>query len=99
MAIERMLDLRETHLGRDGRLGLLIFRELSVHPHDVATHLVPFARQRKTIILAGMTYEAVSAAPSLVNSALWVIPELSSAYGLQVRIRRQGKQHLAPNER
>lgn len=97
-AIERMLDLRETHKGREGRLDWLILPELSVHPRDVRTHLVPFARAHKTIILAGLTYQELFAGQPLVNSALWVIPEWSAAHGLQVLTRRQGKHHLAPDE-
>lgn len=97
-AIERMLDLRETHKGREGRLDWLILPELSVHPRDVKTHLVPFARAHKTIILAGLTYESLFAGQQLVNSALWVIPVWSRDHGLQIRTRRQGKQHLAPAE-
>lgn len=97
-AIERMLDLRETHKGRDGRLDWLILPELSVHPDDVKTHLLPFARMHKTIILAGLTYQELFAGQPLVNSALWVIPEWTAAHGLQVLIRRQGKNHLSPEE-
>lgn len=97
-AIERMLDLRETHKGREGRLDWLILPELSVHPRDVKTHLVPFARAHKTIILAGLTYEALFVGKPLVNSALWVIPVWSRDHGLQILTRRQGKQHLAPAE-
>lgn len=97
-AIERMLDLRETHKGREGRLDWLILPELSVHPRDVKTHLVPFARRHKTIILAGLTYESLFVGKPLVNSALWVIPVWSRDYGLQILTRRQGKQHLAPSE-
>jgi hypothetical protein len=97
-AIARMLDLRETHKGREGRLDWLILPELSVHPRDVRTHLVPFARAYKTIILAGLTYEALFAGKPLVNSALWVIPEWSTDHGLQIRTLRQGKQHLAADE-
>jgi len=97
-AIERMLDLRETHKGRDGRLDWLILPELSVHPRDIRTHLVPFARAYKTIILAGLTYEALFPDKPLVNSAVWIIPTWSAAHGLQVSIRRQGKLHLAPDE-
>jgi hypothetical protein len=97
-AIERMLDLRETHKGRDGRLDWLILPELSVHPKDVMTHLVPFARAYKTIILAGLTYQDLFAGAPLVNSALWVIPVWSSSHGLQVITRRQGKRYLAPDE-
>ena len=73
-AVERMLTLRETHLKRDGRLDWLILPELSVHPRDVKTHLVPFARKYKTLVLAGLTYEALLQGHPLVNSALWVIP-------------------------
>lgn len=97
-AIVRMLDLRETHRGLEGRLDWLILPELSVHPRDVRTHLVPFARAHKTIILAGLTYEALFAGQPSVNSALWVIPKLSADHGLEVRVFRQGKRHLAADE-
>jgi len=97
-AVERMLDLRETHRDRGGRLDWLILPELSVHPQDVRTHLVPFARAHKTIILAGLTYERILAGQPLVNSALWVIPTWSPVHGLQISVRRQGKRHLAPAE-
>ncbi len=98
-AVERMLALRETHKGSEGRLDWLILPELAVHPNDVGTHLIPFARAHRAIILAGLTYQELFEGRPLVNSALWVIPEWSDAYGLQIRTRRQGKAHLAPNER
>ena len=100
-AVERMLALRETHKGSNGhkgRLDWLILPELAVHPKDIRTHLVPFARAHRTIILAGLTYEKIIAEQPFVNSALWVIPEWSDAYGLQIKTRRQGKAYLAPNE-
>ncbi len=93
-----MLDLRETHHARDGRLDLLILPELSVHPRDVRTHLLPFARSHKTIILAGLTYETIVIGQPAVNSAIWIIPVWSPAHGLQVLTRRQGKKYLAPME-
>ncbi len=97
-AVKSMLDLRETHKGSEGRLDWLILPELAVHPRDVTTHLVPFARAHKTLILAGLTYQELFSGKPLVNSALWIIPEWSAAHGLQVRTRRQGKRHLAPSE-
>ncbi len=93
-----MLALRETHKGSEGGLDWLILPELAVHPRDVHTHLVPFARFHKAIVLTGLTYEEIQTGQPLVNSALWIIPEWSDAYGLQIRTRRQGKAHLAPNE-
>ena len=97
-AIERMLDLRETHMGLDGRLDWLILPELAVHPLDVKTHLIPFARKHRAIILAGLTYQELFAGQPLVNSALWIMPTWSAAHGLQTLIRRQGKHHLAAEE-
>ena len=97
-AVERMLALRETHKGSEGRLDWLILPELAVHPKDVRTHLIPFARAHRAMILTGLTYEEILVGQPLVNSALWVIPEWSDAYGLQIKTRRQGKAHLAPDE-
>lgn len=97
-AVERMLALRETHKGQDGRLDWLILPELAAHPSDVRTHLIPFARAHRAMILTGLTYERVVSGQPLVNSALWVIPEWSDAHGLQIKTRRQGKAHLAPSE-
>ncbi len=98
-AVKSMLALRETHKGMDHRLDWLILPELAVHPDDVKTHLIPFARAHKTIILAGLSYEELFAGQPLVNSAVWVCPTQQAARGLHTLIRRQGKKHLAPNER
>lgn len=97
-AVERMLDLRETHKRIDGRLDWLILPELAVHPQDIKTHLIPFARAHKTMILAGLTYQELVSGQPLVNSAIWIIPVWDESHGLQVRVRRQGKFHLAPLE-
>lgn len=99
-AVKKMLALRQTH--KDGcssqRLDWLILPELAVHRNDVQTHLLPFARQYKTIILAGMVFDQVVAGAPLVNSALWIIPRYTHQFGLQTIYVRQGKQHLAPIE-
>ena len=97
-AVERMLALRESHKRSGGGLDWLILPELAVHPKDVWVHLIPFARAHRAMILAGLTYQEIITGRPLVNSALWVIPEWSDAYGLQIKTRRQGKAHLAPNE-
>jgi len=65
---------------------------------DVDTHLKPFARTHKTVILAGMTYEEILPDQPFVNSALWIIPEETRDYGLQIQTRRQGKQYLSKDE-
>jgi hypothetical protein len=97
-AVEKMLDLRDTHKNQNKRLDWLILPELSVHRRDIATHLIPFARAFKTAILAGLTYEPVVAGGLLVNSAIWIIPRMVPGQGLQTIVRRQGKKFLSPME-
>jgi len=96
-AVRQMLHLRESH-GSGGELDWLILPELAVHPDDVDSQLVPFARQHKTIILTGITYERFLRSQKYVNSAMWIIPEHSASRGLQIRKLRQGKQHPAQSE-
>ena len=97
-AINRVAKLREPLQEQRKPLDLLILPELAVHPKDVHTHLVPFARNNKTVVLTGLTYEELFPNQPLVNSALWVIPEISPDNEMQIKIRRQGKMHLAPDE-
>ena len=97
-AVEKNLTLRGTHKCNGWQLDWLILPELSVHPDDVHTHLIPFARAHKTIVLCGLSYQELFEGEPLINSALWVIPEYSKSMGLQIRIRRQGKYHLAADE-
>ena len=97
--VRQMLHLRNTHDEEGRRLDWLILPELAVHPKDVRSHLIPFARANKTIILAGMTYQELFEGKPLINSALWVIPEWTDDNGMQIKVRRQGKQNLAKKER
>ena len=81
-------------------LDLLVLPELSVHPTDVDRYLKPFAQAFKTMILAGVVYEKLPPeTDKLVNTAVWVLPEYRDATGWNIRIRRQGKHHLAAPER
>ncbi|SHI64703.1 hypothetical protein SAMN02745911_0748 [Aureimonas altamirensis DSM 21988] len=98
-AVKKMLDLRATHHKHEKRLDWLILPELAVHPKDIKTHLIRFARDYKTIILAGLAYEVVEPGKAPVNSALWILPQLVAGRGLQVKTRRQGKHHLARMEK
>ncbi len=98
-AVRQMLYLRKTHMQDDDRLDWLILPELAVHPSDIQTHLIPFSRAHKTLILTGMTYENLLQNNPPINSALWIIPEWSESHGWQIQTRRQGKLHLAKEER
>lgn len=95
--VEQALRLRETHHNQKG-LDWLILPELAVHPEDVKTHLIPFARKFRTTILAGLSFEKIDAG-ALVNSAVWVLPKKDKQFGLQIDVRRQGKENLIPLER
>ncbi|MBY5342130.1 RNA-directed DNA polymerase [Rhizobium leguminosarum bv. viciae] len=97
-SVEKMLELRATHEEVEKRLDWLILPELAVHPEDVDRHLVPFARRHKTMILAGLTYEYLTPHRPAVNSAMWILPQMTPDRGLQMKMRRQGKKHLAALE-
>lgn len=103
--VRQMLRVRETHRHQDREDGnlidILVFPELSIHPDDVATIILPFVRTYKCIVLCGLVYhrDELLGGQNLVNSCLWLIPEWTPGGGLQVRKIEQGKQHLAPAER
>ena len=97
-AVNKMLELRETHQESQGRLDWLIFPELAVHPKDVDQYLVPFARARRTAILAGLTYQNLVPGDPLVNSAIWILPVVTPTEGLQIVKLRQCKKNLASLE-
>jgi len=98
-ALSAMLRLRETHNPQDGRLDLLVLPELSIHPDDVRTTLVPFARQHRCIVFGGLIYHRLVGQPRqpLVNTGLWLLPTENTHGGLRMERIEQGKKHLAPN--
>ncbi len=87
-------------LGRG--LDLLVLPELSVRVDDIETLLIPVARKYRIAILAGVVYDrppsGVGDSDCLVNSACWVLP-VPRGDSVSVRVLRQGKQHLAREER
>lgn len=67
------------------------------HREDIG--LKDIAQLRRVLAVASsLTYESLLCGQPLVNSALWVIPVWTRAHGLQMLLRRQGKEHLAPVE-
>ena len=97
-AVRSMMEFQGTAHPKCGPPDLLILPELAVHPLDVRSHLLPFARAHGVTILTGVTYQELFGPGELVNSALWVVPEYSAARGMQARVLRQGKKHLSPGE-
>lgn len=97
--VHRMLQVRETHCDDVG-LDLLVLPELSVHPDDVRTHLVPFAIQHHCMVFAGIVYQPLAPGSSqLVNIALWIIPVRNSSGALRPEYVAQGKLHPTTLER
>lgn len=102
--VVQMLLIRETHrtLPRaDGRvIDLLVFPELSIHPQDIQSLIIPFVRRYKCMVLFGQVFHRAGPSPEspLINSCMWAIPEWRVASGFQVRFVEQGKGHLTSNE-
>jgi hypothetical protein len=99
-AVHTMLLLRESHNSLNGRLDLVVLPELGVHIADVKALLIPFVRQHRCIVFAGLTYHQPDGliSYSLVNSGMWLLPTNSLTGGLQVVRVEQGKRYLAPAE-
>jgi hypothetical protein len=97
-ALRRMMSLRESHIHYEENLNLIVFPELSIHQEDIDSHLIPFVRKYKTIIVAGMSYSQIEPEHKLINSALWIMPVTTPSGGVQVITRRQGKLNLSPKE-
>jgi hypothetical protein len=95
--IDQMLRVRATHRTTAG-LDLLLLPELSVHPDDVRSRLLPFVRRHHCWVFAGLTYHRCRSGGPLVNSGLWIVPESSPQAGVLYRVYEQGKKYLAPEE-
>jgi hypothetical protein len=102
-ALAQTLRARETHrtlTRKDGQtLDWLVLPELAVHPADVDALLIPFVRRYHCMVFAGLVFHPKAGTPStLINSAIWLIPEWSPVHGLRIRKLEQGKKHLAKLE-
>jgi hypothetical protein len=97
--VHRMLQVRETHRDAGAGIELLILPEVSVHPLDIRTHLVPFATQHRCMIFAGVVFHPrVPGGKDLVNSGYWIIPAQDSRGSLHIEYVEQGKWHLTEDE-
>jgi hypothetical protein len=95
--VHRMLQVRETHCQRGSGIELLVLPELSVHPDDIRSHLVPFVNQHRCMIFAGIVFHPAAGRP-LVNSGYWIIPITRPLGSLQIQLIEQGKLNLTPDE-
>lgn len=95
--VDQMLRVRGTHRPDVG-LDFLLLPELAVHPDDVRSRLLPFVRKHRCWVFAGLTYHRCHEDGPLINSGLWIVPEISPSSGVTYRFYEQGKQHLAPEE-
>jgi hypothetical protein len=96
--VHRMLQVRETHRSDGAGVELLVFPELSIHPNDLATHVVPFVLQHRCIVCAGLVFHHNGPGGPLINSAYWLIPVSTPHGGLRVERIEQGKWNLTPGE-
>lgn len=98
--VDRMLHVRSTHQSNNGEIDLLVLPELSVHPEDLRTLVLPFVRRNKCMICAGIVFHPVSEDDDrLINVAGWFIPIRKPFGGTEIEVIFQGKQHLTKDER
>lgn len=103
-AVIQLLTVRETHRRQQredgGRIDLLVFPELAIHPLDIQPLIEPFIRSYKCLVLFGQVYHPRGPEPGspLINSCLWAIPEWNRTSGFQVRFCEQGKGFLTEAE-
>lgn len=98
VGVGRMLQVRGTHTDRHPGIELLILPELAVHPDDIHTILLPFARQYNCIVCAGIVFHKNGIANELINSAQWILPIRSNSGSLSFEHILQGKCHLTKKE-
>lgn len=96
--VHRMLQVRETHCDNGSGIELLVFPELAIHPDDIDSHVVPFVKQHRCMVFAGMVFHRPAAGHSLINSGSWIIPLRTPRGGWQVDYVEQGKGNLTPDE-
>jgi hypothetical protein len=94
--VHRMLQVRETHRENGSGIELLVFPELSVHPRDITSHLLPFVNQHRCMVFAGIVFHPAAGRP-LVNTGYWIIP-VTRPLGLQIQVIEQGKLNLTAEE-
>ncbi len=96
--IQRMLEVRTTHQESVTGIELLVLPELSIHPRDIKPLLIPFAKQNRCLVCAGVVFQPCHESAKLVNSAVWLIPRRRPFGGLDVETVFQGKQNMTTIE-
>ena len=74
---------------------LIVFSELAVHPDDEDI-IRGLALRTKSIVFAGFVFSEHNS--KIINKARWIIPD-EAEFGMQWRIRDQGKLHMTPGEK
>lgn len=74
---------------------LIVFSELAVHPDDEDI-IRGLALRTKSIVFAGFVFSEHNG--KVINKARWIIPD-NAEFGMQWRIRDQGKLHMTPGEK
>jgi hypothetical protein len=97
--LERMLQVRRTHVDGPPQPDLIIFPELALHPQLYWSQLRRFALQWLAMVFVGMVYHPrVSGSTDLINSGYWILPYATDSAGPDLRVIEQGKQHLMRDE-
>lgn len=74
---------------------LIVFSEVAVHPDDEDL-IRNLALKTKAIIFAGFVFTEEDG--RVINKSRWIIPD-KAEFGMQWRVRDQGKHHMTPGEK
>jgi hypothetical protein len=97
--VEKMLQVRATHVESAPNIDLLVLPELSLHRNDIYSLILPFVRRNRCMVCGGLVFHKPNpGAQKLINAAAWVIPVLQPTGTLDIQLIYQGKHHLTKEE-
>jgi hypothetical protein len=98
--VEKLLQVRATHLEKDTGIDLLVLPELSLHRSDIYSLVLPFVRRNRCMVCGGLVFHEPNPGDQcLINVAAWVIPVLQPTGTLDIQLIYQGKHHLTKEEK
>jgi hypothetical protein len=98
--VEKLLQVRATHIEKDPGIDLLVLPELSLHRSDIYSLVLPFVRRNRCMVCGGLVFHEPNPGDQcLINVAAWVIPVLQPTGTLDIQLIYQGKHHLTKEEK
>ncbi|MCC7338741.1 MAG: RNA-directed DNA polymerase [Pirellulaceae bacterium] len=98
--VEKMLQVRATHVEHAPGIDLLVLPELSLHRSDIFSLVLPFVRRNHCMVCCGLVFHELNPGDeNLINVAAWVLPVLQPTGTLDIQLIYQGKCNLTKEEK